>query len=92
MSAKHTPGPWIADRVMIVEAENGDCIARVDEFATPDDVVEANARLIAAAPLLLSVLDAALEWAEPMKDAPKSSRPEWFDMARIAVAKATGAQ
>ena len=91
MSAKHTPGPWIADGSMVVETANGDCIARVDEFA-PDDVVEANARLIAAAPLLISVLYAALEWAEPMKDAPKSSRPEWFYMARIAVAKATGAQ
>lgn len=89
--SKYTSGPWIADGSMIVETANGDCIARVDEFA-PDDVVEENARLIAAAPELLDAINAALEWAEPMKDAPKSSRPEWFDMARIAVAKATGAQ
>ena len=88
MSAKHTPGPWIADGSMVVETANGDCIARIDEFA-PDDVVEANARLIAAAPELLDAIHAALEWAAPMKDVPKSIRPEWFDKARAAIAKAT---
>lgn len=31
-------------------------------------------------------LTAAVEWAAPMADAPVSSRPDWFDMARKALA------
>jgi hypothetical protein len=34
---------------------------------------------------LRAALDAAVAWAAPMADAPKSSRPEWFDQARAAL-------
>jgi hypothetical protein len=34
---------------------------------------------------LRAALEAALAWAAPMADAPKSSRPEWFDQARAAL-------
>ena len=30
-------------------------------------------------------LEAALEWARPMEEAPRSSRPDWFDQARAAL-------
>lgn len=40
---------------------------------------------------LLAALLAAVEWGAPMSDAPKSSRPEWFDLARKAIANAKGA-
>lgn len=29
-----------------------------------------------------AALDAVIAWAAPMKDAPKSARPQWFDDAR----------
>ncbi|NBU60368.1 MAG: hypothetical protein EBS27_01140 [Actinobacteria bacterium] len=32
-----------------------------------------------------AALESALAWAAPMADAPKSSRPAWFDEARAAL-------
>lgn len=34
---------------------------------------------------LRAALDAAVAWAAPMADAPKSARPAWFDQARAAL-------
>lgn len=42
-------------------------------------------RLHAETQTLRAALDAALAWAAPMADAPKSSRPAWFDQARAAL-------
>ncbi len=33
------------------------------------------------------VLRAIVDWAGPMQDAPRSSRPEWFDAARAVLAR-----
>jgi len=50
---KHTPGPWTKDR-NIIEDANGNEIARVSYERS--GYVQANARLIAAAPDLLEAL------------------------------------
>lgn len=34
---------------------------------------------------LRAALDAAVAWAAPMADAPKSARPAWLDQARAAL-------
>ena len=53
---KHTPGPWNGLSGLIA-SEKGDHIATV--WLTQDDNLEANARLIAAAPELLEACEAA---------------------------------
>lgn len=35
----------------------------------------------------VEVLRAIVDWAGPMQDAPRSSRPEWFDAARAVLAR-----
>jgi hypothetical protein len=48
--------------------------------------LERFAALVAAeTETLRAALDAAVAWAAPMADAPKSSRPAWFDQARSAL-------
>jgi hypothetical protein len=88
----HTPGPWIAKtRVfeMVVDAVGGGGICIVD-CGPPDDVH--NARLIAAAPDLLSELKKQCCTAcKEMLGNPKPSEEECFcDDARIVIAKAEG--
>lgn len=71
MSAKHTPGPWLAashpssvSGLPIVARPSGRSIASVtffhlgEAFASHDAESRANARLIAAAPTLLEALQA----------------------------------
>lgn len=59
----HTPGPWVIDGDQIITAEAGIpiCVLHMEdevEWGGPDLIaeVEANARLIAAAPDLLAAL------------------------------------
>lgn len=58
--SKHTPGPWIVDEPHQVYAEAVHeyvAITQVEDWETvPREQVEANARLIAAAPDLLEAL------------------------------------
>ena len=71
MAAKHTQGPWTVETILDQDGDGGSCIARYgrsrEEYIlmnpTPadDDEIAANARLIAAAPLLLAALKAASE-------------------------------
>ena len=51
------------------------------------DAFERFAALVVAAETetIRAALEAAVAWAAPMADAPKSSRPEWFDQARAAL-------
>jgi hypothetical protein len=42
-------------------------------------------RLHSETETLRAALEAALAWAAPMADAPKSSRPAWFNQARAAL-------
>ncbi len=60
MNTTHTPGNWYADGEMVF-SEHGsrvaDCTQNEEDFRVPSDSeIEANARLIAAAPDLLTAL------------------------------------
>lgn len=80
--AKHTPGPWAVAGRLIVSAKHGS-IGAVDD-GQPN--VEANARLIAAAPDLLAALK-ALYGTEPGNSI---ERGQAIAMAECAIAKAEG--
>lgn len=63
--SKHTPGPWVAGDCGAVFNGAGNKVAGcgVSHFLTTAEM-DANARLIAAAPQMLSVLQEALEFFE----------------------------
>ncbi len=108
MNAKHTPGPWTADRMFLGNSKdrrsgftvNGPDaeplpVRICDIRCSPEAgfaVSEANARLIAAAPDLLGALNSMLRAFEYGK---ATSFAEWemsADFARAAIAKAKGGQ
>jgi len=70
MKTNHTPGPWEWDRLqstnaVVVHVEAGEIAEVFDDVTQSPEETEANARLIAAAPLLLAALATAhrhLEW------------------------------
>ena len=85
--SKHTPGPWVLE-----SPESGGRVLAQDERATIihtptgspfNELVIADARLIAAAPDLLEALQAMLSIGQPDGLA---------ENARAAIAKATGGQ
>lgn len=88
---KHTPGPW--DRVgTLVYALNEDGFNRfcalVQDAHTAKQELEANARLIAAAPELLEALEQFVAWVDaPCESAFSDSQ---LASARAAIAKAKG--
>lgn len=70
-TAKHTPGPWRADRRSILSGEGLTlrCLAEVLSGATDSpEEADANQTLIAAAPELLSALRALLAAQEALND------------------------
>ena len=87
MTAQHTPGPWAAvpvyqgsidplcDRPYQIQCE-GVVIANVSSFVHE---MQANARLIAAAPELLAALEATIDLVPA----------DWLPRARAAIAAAT---
>lgn len=96
MSTQHTPGPWKLDGA--ANTNDLDIIAPTGRITMLDceisevseDVLTANAHLIAAAPELLAALLAAEEWAEHIED-DESRVPVDVRLAmRAAIAKATG--
>ena len=104
---KHTPGPWIGagpsfgdplphyTTEILVEAENedGDCqpICTLP-FQCLEAENEANARLIAAAPEMLSALrKAVVLLAGVCVHSPELSPHETYEAVSDAIAKATGA-
>ena len=83
----HTPLPWTTSQNLILDAK-GDEIAHVSYEQS--GYVQANLRLMVAAPELFEALDAALTW---WHDNPKNIyRKElvWLEPARQALAKARG--
>ena len=100
MSAQHTPGPWRVERQnpspttgewMIAGTKPG-YLAEVRDCGSRD--VQANARLIAAAPDLLAALQALVaELDGPGKPYSSDSYapPHFIETAKAAIAKATGA-
>ena len=81
---KHTPGPWLywrSERVarFFIDAHDGSLIA--------EDALEADARLIAAAPDLLASLKEMLEvygWDDRLRSL------NMLERAKAAIAKAEG--
>jgi hypothetical protein len=91
MSAAHTPGPWRSTGLeyepeagwFVREAGDGRYLAVASVHSTYREIeeIEANARLIAAAPELLEALEAAV--------ADSTGQPNvWFFKAKDAIAKA----
>ena len=100
MSAQHTPGPWSVDEPHQVLAESvGEYVAitQAEEWnALPRDQVEANARLIAAAPELLfelkkcaSLLKTAFGETNDLTG--KAVIAQRLESVTALIAKATGA-
>ena len=97
--SKHTPGPWYringSDIFTEVGAPNasgikaprndGWMVADCDMGSLGFDEVTANARLIAAAPDLLTALEMVLDDPESL-----DGRPRTYSAARAAIAKARG--
>ena len=82
MSAQHTPGPWTVDAHRNVMAAGG--LVAFPGIAAGFDQ-DANARLIAAAPDLLSALLNLADHCSRLRDPAKEVHE-----ARAAIAKATG--
>ena len=91
MSAKHTPGPWSVDEPWQVWAESAGAyvaITQVEEFETlPRDQIEANARLIAAAPTMYEALTLIAN-TDPVDAALGPQRAVRIARAAIGVARA----
>lgn len=106
MSAfKGTPGPWVVHSLPNAPFNLGHHVTTADGLtvcsvtfqfvkAVDGKVVEveriANARLIAAAPALLSVALAVDDIADRIDHDPDSALGELVTLARAAIAKATG--
>ena len=100
--SKHSPGPWIVDRhadneELVVRSDPDWGIVancQTDSYSLSEQEnlmaeIQANARLIAAAPEMLE----ALQWIADHGDTGEGGRPAFHDMrahARAAIAKATG--
>ena len=97
---KHTPGPWVVDGDLNIYAGDPNIGLRRDVADTFGmggfGSVEANARLIAAAPELLEAAQKALriaeEWIEIEVERPDAleSHLRELDSVRAAIAKARG--
>ncbi len=62
--SKHTIGPWFVEGGVTVSSETGRMIANMAVIGSglPYDEHEANARLIAAAPVMLTTLETIHNW------------------------------
>ena len=88
MTTQHTPGPWTVDGLVTKDLDvisPDGRIAMIDCDDIDTDTLEANARLISAAPDLLAALHDLLAATEETYD----SRHERY-AALDAIAKATG--
>lgn len=113
MSIKHTPAPWRLSGVDVVNGDDHWCInghSLVTGLHSPTDCrlatvysIEANARLIAAAPELLEALDEMVRWYAKRETAsmfvsggegllPIEAQDEEVQQAIRAIAKATGGE
>ena len=107
--AAHTPGPWHDHEHYTDNKHDGHIIAgsdghgitrtwhdRFDNSRRSAEKVDANVRLIAAAPELLAALEQAAAGLATCANhetdpSSKAAISEWFHNARAAIAKATGA-
>lgn len=103
MSAKHTPGPWHVggrDKCTVYDRFNqrlANSFEGVMATQRSDSECHANARLIAAAPEMLEVLQTtlgnimSLGPAGALESVPMPYRV-WADVVRAAISKATGGE
>ena len=90
MTKQHTPGPWAASPYNNVTSRNG-TIAKTEQMPSNDDLErEANARLIASAPDLLSALRFLLADDVAINGEKLTGSSVPVEMARAAIAKAEG--
>ena len=96
MSAQHTPAPWEAKGDWVYARNGMTPIADCDVGARARKEREADARLIAAAPVLLAALKDVTDALERHVDIGTQYRPSpyehplnAYDRARAAIAKAT---
>lgn len=101
METQHTPGPWRiendtdGERFHIVGGALGSVVTTIDYLREPDSEEEANARLIAAAPLLLKALEQLVLAASAIRDGERDEMAlagyAWADdVARAAIREARG--
>lgn len=114
MKTQHTPGPWklltegdedtFIVRTIVIEGKSRNLseVAFITTGSMSDDVEEANAKLIAAAPELLTSLDLMIRIAEyGVESCSSNSRPgedrekhkanllSWIETAKTVIKKAT---
>lgn len=93
MDAKHTPGPWNQEEVTSTERHIFDDLGE-DGLLGPIAILrhcdpvelEANARLVAAAPCLLELLQELIDI-----EGQQPGTAAWANKVRDAISKATGA-
>ena len=82
---KHTPGPWIVDGKVIRTQYGGQVCMFSGMIRQTRDDIEANAKLISAAPDLLKSLNEMVE----IMDGGDEAGSAWHIKAKEAIAKAT---
>ena len=91
---KHTKGPWRYWTQRRPESEDTCTFVSIDGVeilrAVTKTMTEADARLIAAAPDLLEVLQWFMPFIESEQDDERQA--PWVEKARAAIAKATGGE
>ena len=105
MTEQHTPGPWEVGSTGIITAKSAttficDTRKSAKRFLPPNAEIDANARLIAAAPELLEALESIannrLSVDVPNDEIDKHDYAQGWDelvkIARAAIAKAKGVQ
>ena len=91
----HTPGPWNVTK-LYVRKQDGGLVASINDLwqkqKTPKAEMDANARLIAAAPELLAALEELLWAASRTSLETDGDYSNAFTAARAAIAKTTKGQ
>ena len=96
MSAQYTPGPWVVDYSHPDWVEGttiwANDVVIAHAVADQHHQTEANARLISAAPELLAALQDMVGAYQRHFDVMPVAWQTYDDIARAAIAKATGAE
>lgn len=92
MNEKHTPGPWAVSSSLYVVSPLARMVAKCDgmgiaDLEVPPEQMFANARLIAAAPDLLTAAKDALAKLEELRF--QQDTEDEADVLRAAITKAT---
>ncbi len=91
--AKHTPGPWNippASKYTTIYAGRNTHVAAVKRDGLTDAEIEGNADLIAAAPELFQLLEAACASVEEQSVWDKPPYSEWYYKAKAIVSREVG--